>query len=86
MRIVYIVPGLMDAQEVIRRGKLLKEWAFPNTEVDTQELAQWVAETLAPFKVPAHWEVRDTPLPRNALGKVMKHVLVGEEENTFTEE
>jgi len=59
---------------------------FPNTEVDTQELAQWVAETLAPFKVPAHWEVRDTPLPRNALGKVMKHVLVGEEENTFTEE
>ncbi len=59
---------------------------IPNVTVDTQELAKWVAETLAPFKVPAHWEVRDAPLPRNALGKVMKHVLVGEEENTFSEE
>jgi len=34
MRIAYIVPGLMDAREVTRRGELLKEWAFPNTEVD----------------------------------------------------
>jgi len=59
---------------------------LPDMTVDTQELAEWVAETLAAFKVPAHWEVIYEPLPRNALGKVMKHVLVGEEENTFTEE
>jgi len=34
MKIVYVVPGPMDIQEVTRRGGLLKEWAFPNTEVD----------------------------------------------------
>jgi len=50
----------------------------PGATIDTQHLAEWVAETLAPFKVPAHWEVRETPLPRNAVGKVMKHLLVGE--------
>ncbi|NQT73980.1 MAG: acyl--CoA ligase [Chloroflexi bacterium] len=59
---------------------------LPDMAVDIQELTNWVAETLAPFKVPTYWEVRDMPLPRNAVGKVMKHVLVGEEENTFTED
>ena len=31
-------------------------------------------------------EVRSEPLPRNATGKVMKHVLGGEVENAFVEE
>ena len=34
MKIVYVVPGPMDSQEINRRGKLLKKWAFPGTEVD----------------------------------------------------
>jgi len=34
MKIVYVVPGPMDSQEIARRGNLLKEWAFPGTEVD----------------------------------------------------
>ena len=34
MKIVYVVPGPMDYQEINRRGKLLKKWAFPGTEVD----------------------------------------------------
>ncbi len=59
---------------------------MPDMEIDTKELAEWVAQTLAPYKVPAHWEVRNTPLPRNAVGKVMKHVLTGDEESAFTEE
>lgn len=34
MKIKYFLPGRsMDVQEVTRREKLLKEWAFPNTEV-----------------------------------------------------
>jgi len=49
-------------------------------------LAAWVAETLAAFKVPAHFEVRSEPLPRNAAGKVLKGVLLGESENPFREE
>ena len=36
------------------------------------------AERLAAFKVPAHLEIRREPLPRNATGKVLKNVLLGE--------
>lgn len=53
---------------------------------DPRELAAWVAEKLAPYKVPAHWEIRREPLPRNAAGKVLKTVLRGETENAFVEE
>ena len=34
MRIVYVVPGLMDPNEVARRGNLLQEWAFEGTKAD----------------------------------------------------
>jgi len=34
MKIVYVVPGPMDDKEIQRRGRLLKDWAFPGTEVD----------------------------------------------------
>ncbi len=58
----------------------------PGESLDTEGLARWVADALAYFKVPAHWEVRAEPLPRNATGKVLKLVLLGESENTFLEE
>lgn len=37
-------------------------------------LRAWCAARLACFEVPAHRALRDEPLPRNATGKVMKHV------------
>jgi len=46
--------------------------------LDTQDLARWVGETLAPYKVPTLWERRAESLPRNASGKVLKTVLVGD--------
>jgi acyl-CoA synthetase (AMP-forming)/AMP-acid ligase II len=49
-------------------------------------LAEWCAERLAYYKVPAHWELRDEPLPRNATGKVMKHVLTGGATSPFVDE
>jgi acyl-CoA synthetase (AMP-forming)/AMP-acid ligase II len=58
----------------------------PGATVDFAALARFVGETLAPFKVPAVWEVRVEPLPRNAAGKVLKNVLTGEAENRFVEE
>ncbi|HXK26210.1 MAG TPA: class I adenylate-forming enzyme family protein [Myxococcota bacterium] len=58
----------------------------PGPAPDPASLAAWVGEALAPFKVPAHWELRREPLPRNAAGKVMKHVLRGDAQNAFTEE
>jgi len=54
--------------------------------LDTDELARWVGEAMASFKVPAHWEVRAEPLPRNAAGKVLKNVLTGRASNTFIED
>ena len=45
----------------------------------------WVAETLANFKVPAYVELTDDKLPRNASGKLLKNVLRGEGEVSFSE-
>ncbi len=58
----------------------------PGRTLEADEVRGFVAEKLAAFKVPAHVEVRAEPLPRNATGKVLKHVLSGEAENTFVEE
>jgi long-chain acyl-CoA synthetase len=52
------------------------------TETDIQE---WVAETLANFKVPAYVELTGDKLPRNASGKLLKNVLRGEGEVSFSE-
>ncbi len=54
--------------------------------LDTEALGRFVGETLAPFKVPSLWDVRSTPLPRNASGKVLKNVLTGEAENKLVDE
>lgn len=53
---------------------------------DEGELAGWVADTLADIKVPAHWELRTEPLPRNATGKILKRVVQGEADYDFIEE
>jgi acyl-CoA synthetase (AMP-forming)/AMP-acid ligase II len=58
----------------------------PGAHPDPAALAAFVGETLAAYKVPAHWEIRDEPLPRNAAGKVLKHVLAGAAQNQFVEE
>lgn len=58
----------------------------PGSTIDTNALARWCGETMASFKVPSLWEVRDQPLPRNAVGKVLKNVLTGEAEQRFVEE
>jgi acyl-CoA synthetase (AMP-forming)/AMP-acid ligase II len=54
--------------------------------LDPVELGTWVAQTLAYYKVPVHWEFRAESLPRNATGKVLKHVLKGEVASAFHEE
>ena len=50
------------------------------------ELEAWVADTLADIKVPAHWELRTEPLPRNATGKILKQVVQGDADYDFVEE
>ncbi len=69
-------------------GQEVKAFVVPEggAKVEPAQLASWVGEALAPFKVPAHWEVCTEPLPRNAAGKVLKHVLTGDAVNPFVEE
>ena len=66
----------MKAYVVLRRGEA----------VDAPALAAWVSQSLAAFKVPSRWEIRREPLPRNAAGKVLKHVLTGQEPSPFIAE
>jgi steroid-24-oyl-CoA synthetase len=54
--------------------------------VDPAELREYLAGRLAAFKVPSQWEIRTEPLPRNATGKVLRHVLLGTAAGGFVEE
>jgi acyl-CoA synthetase (AMP-forming)/AMP-acid ligase II len=47
----------------------------PDATVTAEELQQHVAGRLASFKVPSRVSFRDEPLPRNAVGKVLKREL-----------
>ena len=57
----------------------------PGESLTEDEVRQWVAETLAQFKVPTYVELTDDKLPRNASGKLLKNVLRGEGEVSFSE-
>ena len=52
-------------------------------QLNDEELALWVSKELADFKVPSKWQFTSSPLPRNASGKVMKHVLIDENSNNM---
>jgi acyl-CoA synthetase (AMP-forming)/AMP-acid ligase II len=71
-------------------GQEVKAIVVVNGDCDeaalAEELSRWVAARLAYYKVPAHWEFRREPLPRNATGKVLKNVLTSGAVNPFVEE
>lgn len=78
---VYGVPHETWGQQV--KAVVVPETGAAPTE---QQLAAWCAETLAPYKVPTVFEMREAALPRGASGKVLKHVLRGEAQSPFIEE
>nr|MBA3654484.1 AMP-binding protein [Actinomycetota bacterium] len=57
----------------------------PGQSITEAEVREWVAGTLANFKVPAYVELVQEPLPRNPSGKLLKNVLRGEGEVSFAE-
>src|SRR4051794_24164762 len=59
---------------------------LPGATLDAGALRDFCAEALAYYKVPEHWELRSEPLPRNALGKVVKAVLTEPDAMQFAEE
>jgi acyl-CoA synthetase (AMP-forming)/AMP-acid ligase II len=56
----------------------------PGAGVDAEKIRSFCAEALAYYKVPDIIELTTSPLPRNASGKVMKHVLAGEAQSGFS--
>jgi long-chain acyl-CoA synthetase len=57
----------------------------PGQTISESEVKEWVAQTLANFKVPTYVDVVKDALPRNASGKLLKNVLRGEGEVSFAE-
>jgi long-chain acyl-CoA synthetase len=55
-------------------------------EIAAEALGRWVADALAYYKVPSRWETRKLPLPRNAIGKVLKNALRDAQDSMFIEE
>ena len=43
-----------------------------DTNLDTNELADYLAKSLASYKIPTAWEIRTKSLPRNPAGKILK--------------
>lgn len=58
----------------------------PGSNLREDEVRRHVAVSLAPFKVPEFVELRDTRLPRNPAGKIMKDILRGKGAGAFSEE
>jgi len=55
------------------------------SDVSDDDIRLWVADALAPYKVPTYIERWDGKLPRNASGKLLKNVLRGEGVVSFAE-
>jgi acyl-CoA synthetase (AMP-forming)/AMP-acid ligase II len=84
-----------DVAESVVVGVPHREWGeevkaivvpAPGSAITAADLATYVAERLAHFKVPAHWELRTTPLPRTPTGKVIRAVATGAKAADLVEE
>jgi long-chain acyl-CoA synthetase len=60
--------------QAIRAAVVLR----PGASVSADELTSWCRAGLAGYKVPAQWDLRGEPLPRNASGKILKRELAPE--------
>ncbi len=80
-------PGIADAAVIGVEHRTLGQEVKavvvlqPGTSLDPSEVQEWVAAGLAKFKVPAYVEFR-SELPYTQTGKVMKHRLEREHEQT----
>lgn len=66
-------------------GQRVKAIVVCSADLSTEELHDWCDSALASFKIPAVWEFRRDPLPRNAAGKVRRAALI-EDDGSFVGE
>ena len=67
-------------------GQEVKAIVVLHNDISFAELESYVRSHLANFKVPSLWEVSKNPFPRNASGKLMKHVILDSTKQTMIEE
>jgi malonyl-CoA/methylmalonyl-CoA synthetase len=71
-------PGVVDVAVVgapdAEWGERVCAFVVAGDDVADGDLAAWCGDRLAPYKQPRRWE-RIDEVPRNALGKVVRHVL-----------
>jgi long-chain acyl-CoA synthetase len=74
-------PGVFEAAVVAVPDEMMGEKVgavlvpTPGQSLDPQAVLAFLDERLADFKIPQYVSVRDTPLPRNPAGKILKPVL-----------
>lgn len=56
-------------------GEVVHAVVVTRGPVETAALEAHCRAHLAGFKIPRSWDIRSAPLPRNAVGKILKHVL-----------
>jgi long-chain acyl-CoA synthetase len=84
--ILYEHPDVLDAAVVgipdKDSGELVKAFIVPKAgaEINSNELKSYCYQHLTRYKVPKQFEIIDS-LPRNAVGKVLKRVLLEKEKN-----
>lgn len=47
----------------------------PERTVSEQELSKFLQQRIARFKIPRHWRISNTPLPKTGTGKILKRQL-----------
>ena len=73
------VGGIPDAY----RGETVKAWIVlkPGETATEEELKAFCKESLAPYKVPTHYEFRDE-LPKTTIGKILRRELIRQHKET----
>ena len=72
-----IVAGVPDKL----RGEAVQAWVKPRAgqELTAESLKAWLQDKLSPLEMPKRIILRDTPLPKTAVGKLSKKDLLAEE-------